>query len=159
MDLVIDILCIILLIGALMFSKRSVKSWAIGVVLGVYLIHMRVQSSDIYVYILDYVGYYVSQSFFEWLVIGLLLLLPSKEAILIMGLCLFAVFVNIGGFAAEYFGHNPKELVESVMWVLFGLQLLILFSQGITDGLLRAVSGFSMVRDYCSRSLKIDIKG
>ena len=158
MEFILDLIAITVLFAAFTFSKRGAKSWAIAAILFVYVFNMRFQSASFYGDVLTYIGYYVSQSFFELLVVGLLLLLPSKEAILIMGLCLFSVIVNIAGYSAEYLGYNPKSIVSSSMWALFGLQLLILFSQGITDVLFRGASAFSMVRTYCSNHLEIDTK-
>ena len=154
-----DIIGLILLLIVFWFNKSKPKSYVIFIVAIVYLLNMWVSQSVLDRYLNDIIGYYVSQSVFEVIVVLMLLQKPLVEGVVIMALCLMAVLVNIVGFTFEVLGNPIDGLINYTMWGLFAAQLIILFSTRAANGILRAFTSISLVRCFCVTYLKINIKG
>ena len=154
-----DIIGLILLLLVFWFNQSKPKNYVIFIVSIVYLLNMWVSQSLLDRYLNDVLGYYVSQSVFEVIVVLMLLQRPLVEGVVIMALCLMAVLVNIAGFTLEILGQPMDELINFTMWGLFAAQLLVLFSTRIANGVFRGFTKLTLVRYFCVNYLKVNIKG
>lgn len=148
-----------LLLAAFLYNFKKPQAFVIFIVSLVYILNLWVYQSALDQFLNEYLGYYVSQSLFEVLVVLLLAQVPSKCGVVIMSLCLVAVLVNIVGFSLEFFLMPKDEVINYFIWVLFLLQIAVLFSKRVTNALFRAITKSAMVRVFCFNYLRIDNKG
>ncbi len=85
---------------------------------------------------IGYEGGYIYQSLWELGIIAALYFIPGKLSILVMRLCLAAIFVNLFSWRPEGYS-DPVELNEAIMLVLFTVQMMFIFSRRLTDGSFR----------------------
>lgn len=150
---------LVLLFAVFMFNKNKPQAFVVFVVSFVYLLNMWVSQSVLDRYLNDFLGYYVSQSLFEILVVLILAQKPMIEGVVIMALCLAAVFVNIIGFSAELSGNEIDGAISYTMWILFLSQIIILLNKRVSDALFRAITRPALVRVFCVNYLHIYFKG
>lgn len=149
----------LLLISVFWICRRKPKDYVVFMVTVAYLANWAIADSALDLYLNDILGYYVSQSAFEVLVVLMLIQKPMIESVLIMLLCLVAVLFNIIGFTLDLLNHPIDDQINYIMWGLFAAQLLILFSTRIANGLYRNITKLNLVRNFCRHNLKINTKG
>ena len=154
-----EILGLVLLMIAFWFHRKAPKAYVVFIVTIFYLLNWWVSQSVLDRFLNDVIGYYVSQSAFEVLVVMMLLQKPMKEGVIVMGLCLLAVVLNITGFAFDLLNHPIDQQINYAMWGLFIAQLVILFSTRIADGVFRTITKSTLANNFCANYFKINIKG
>jgi hypothetical protein len=90
-------------------------------------------------------GFHVYQSVFELGLILLLALKPSKLGILMIGVSISAIFVNIASYWIDFYGDSTM-FFEVCMYSLLLIQIALLLSRRLTDGLYGSLAGLSVFR-------------
>ena len=145
-----------LLLAAFWFNKKTHTGYIVFVVTMVYLLNLSISYSSFDDYIIKSVGYYVSQSFFELLVIAMLSCKPTIEGVLIMSLCFVTILVNIAGFALSTTALQMDLFINSIVWILFSAQILVFFSRGFAIVLFRSITKPSLVRSFIANFAGVD---
>ena len=147
-----------LLLAAFLYNFKKPQAFVIFIVSLVYILNLWISQSALDQYLNEYIGYYVSQSLFEVLVVLLLAQAPSKCGVAIMSLCLVSVLVNIVGFSLEALLIAQDSAINNLMWVLFFMQIAVFFSKGILDVLFRAITKPALFRVFCLDYLRVNIE-
>jgi len=92
-------------------------------------------------------GFYQYQSLPLLLSISALYFVPGKLSTVLTAF--FCVCILINGGAWWYEGHQllTDETYQYVVWALFAIQLLIMFSRSLTNGIYRAILRANLARD------------
>ncbi len=132
-------------------SKQREKRIALAVIAFVYVLSNVTYSLDWFYYpAIDMLGVYVYGSLFELLAVGLLALIPCSMSFAIMIIALLAVITNAMGFVLEALGINPFIIINTAMWSLWALQLLIIINKDIENGFIRCITANGVFSRYHS---------
>ena len=143
----IDILVISSLVAAL-FRNQDLEQRAIvcAIVLWITGMSYFMFHYGPYDQAIELLGYYQYQSAILLISISALYFVPGKLSTVLTAF--FCVCILINGGAWWYEGHQIlDESYQSVVWVLFAIQLSIMFSRSLTNGIYRAILRTNMARD------------
>lgn len=143
-------------VGIVVIASLVVASIANGDVYG----RMKVCSSILWVtaasymiyYFGDYneyvtaIGYYQYQSIFPLISISILHLIKDRLATLLMVLYLIEISINALSFWIEGQGLYIDNAYQLSMWGVFIVQMALMFSRRLTNGVYRGLFGYDMAR-------------
>lgn len=130
-------------------SKNKEKRTALFIIAFIYALSNLTYNLDwLYYPAVDVLGVYVYGSLFELLAVVMLALIPCSISFAIMIIALLAVIVNGLGFVIESLGIDPFIIINTAMWALWSLQLLVIINKDIEDGFIRCVTANSVFDRY-----------
>lgn len=143
----IDILVIITLVAALL-RNQDLEQRAIvcAIVLWITAMSYYMFHYGPYDQAVELLGYYQYQSAILLISISALYFVPGKLSTVLTAF--FCICILINGGAWWYEGHQLlDDVYQNAVWVLFAIQLLIMFSRSLTNGIYRILLRTNLVTD------------
>ena len=102
-------------------------------------------SYDSYV---EMLGYYAYHSIWLLTTIAILSFMRGKLAFCLMGLFCFEIVVNACYFLIEGAGIYADTFYQLMQWLLYGVEVSLLFSRRLTDGVYGVLCKNDLARDF-----------
>ena len=109
--------------------------------------------TDLYFTLVDALGSYGYQSATPLLAICALACIKDKLSTVLMSLFTVVIFANIYFFWLEGQGHQIQDIQQTFVWSVFVVEVALMLSPRLTNGIHRVVQGFIRPRNAATHGI------
>lgn len=143
----IIVLCLLIIAMAVNWRDKA-RMGAAGTVLGVGAVGYAIYYFAPYAAIVEALGYHQEQAIWLLASISILYHVKGRLAFCLMVLYLAQLAINATYFTYQSMGIDILPAFDGVMWLMFVIQMALLFSRRFTDVCTRGLLEFRVVRDF-----------
>lgn len=140
----LDVAIMLTLAFCVVRNEDPLRFWVAYCVFSVMAVNILVFYTSFYDAAVGVLGFHVYQSLFECLLALMIAIRPSKLGVLMIGVSILAIFVNALAYWVDLIGDSVL-MFEVLMWGLFALQVALLLSKRLTNGIYRSLTSISLI--------------